>query len=476
MTATAGPAGGDRLLSVEAALERILGSVAGALPAETVAVGDALGRVLAEPATSVVDLPPWDNSAMDGYAIRAADVVSAGADAPVRLEVLGEVPAGAAPRLAVRPGTALRIATGAPVPAGADAVVPVEETTPLDATGTAGERGRDATGPLPAACLVHLPVAPGWSIRRRGEDVRVGDLLVAPGRLLRPADLAIAAAGGNGRLRVHARPTVAVLSTGDELRPAGSPLGPAQIPDSNRPGLLAQAASAGAQTLDLGIAPDRLDAVLGALRSALGRADAIVVSGGVSVGPFDVVRSAFAELGRVDLWRVALQPGKPFAFGVAPRPAGPAPAGEPGRGGGPVLLFGLPGNPVSVFVTFELFVRPVLDRLAGRLATGASTEPGVLEEPVRKPAGRRTYLRVVARRDANGRPLRDAGGRVRVSLAGGQGSHVLSAMAAAEALAVVPETVDHLEAGAEVQLRWLPGPDPAATLVATTPAGAAHRG
>lgn len=444
--------GDEGLLAVEAALDRLLAQVPSELPTERVALAAGLGRVLAEAVTSTTDLPPWDNSAMDGYAIRARDVAAASEDAPVRLTVVGEVRAGHAPDTAVGEGTAVRVATGAPLPPGADAVVQVELTTPLDEGGERGPRGRDAAGPLPAACLVHRSIGPGTAVRRRGEDLRAGQRLLEPGGALRPADIAVAAAGGAPELLVRRRPRVAVLATGDELRVPGSGLGPAGIPDSNRPGLLALAATVGAETLDLGIAEDTLEATLAALRDGLASADAIVVSGGVSVGPYDVVRTAFGQLGRVDLWRVAVQPGKPFAFGVAPAPPGAeAPDGR-------VLLFGLPGNPVSAFVTFELFVRPALDRLAGRATAPPAGDAGVIDEPVRKAPGRRAFLRVVADRDAYGRLRRDGRGRVHVRLAGGQGSHLLHSLVAADALAVVPETVDHLEAGSDVELRWLDPP------------------
>ena len=270
---------------------------------------------------------------------------------PVRLTVIGEVPAGGVADRTVDAGTAIRIATGAPLPAGADAVVPVELTTPLDAGGSPlGPRGRDATGPLPPACAVHAAVDAGSSIRRRGEDIREGSEVLAAGTPMTPAAIALAAGAGADAVAVHRRPRVAVLATGDEVRAPGEPLGPAGIPDANGPGLRALASAAGARVVDLGIARDDLDDVLTRLRHGIDRADAVIVSGGVSVGPYDVVKRAFETVGRVDLWRVAVQPGKPFAFGVADD--------------GPVL-FGLPGNPVSGFVTFELFVRPAIRRLAG---------------------------------------------------------------------------------------------------------------
>ncbi len=432
------------LLSLEEARERILAAVAGPLAAETVGLEEALGRVLAEPVRSTTDLPPWDNSAMDGYAIRAADVATASEAAPVRLMVIGEVAAGAAPELVVTAGTAARIATGALVPPGADAVVPVELTTPLDPAGVAGPRGREATGSLPSACLVHEAVRTGSSIRRRGEDLGAGSIVLAAGSVISAAGVTIAAGSGVAAVRAHRRPRVGVLATGDEVRSPGEPLGPAGLPDANGPGLRALVRTAGGEAVALGVARDRLGDVVGRLRSALDLVDALIVSGGVSVGPYDVVRGAFEAIGRVDLWRVAIQPGKPFAFGLAER-----------AGQRPVLLFGLPGNPVSSFVTFELFVRPALRRLAGHAQLIQPPDRAVLEDQVTKSHGRRAFVRVAAVRGPTGGPLRDERGRVSVRLAGGQGSHMLTALAAADALAVIPEAHDTLPAGSEVELWWL---------------------
>ncbi len=451
----------NELLSLEDARAQVLAAIATALPAEMVALSDSLGRVLATDVMAATDLPPWDNSAMDGYAIRAADVAGATEAAPVLLRVAGEVAAGSASEMAVLPGLALRIATGAPMPPGADAVVAVEQTTPLAADGSAGPRGREATGPLPARIRVHEATLPGRSVRRRASDLQLGRVVLAAGRAIGPAELAIIAAGGVARVAVHARPRVAVLSTGDELRRAGSDLGAAGIPDANGPALVALCAAAGAEARHVGIAPDRLEPTLELLRAAMVDADLVIVSGGVSVGPYDIVRGAFAQVGTVDLWRAAIQPGKPFAFGTAPR-AGQAAAPRGGdQPGPPVLLFGLPGNPVSVFVTFEVFVRPALRRLAGRdpAALLRPVDAAVLEEAVTKSIGRRTFLRVVSLRDpTTGAPIRDSAGRVRVALAGGQESHQLSALAAADGLAVVPESVSGLPAGAGVELWWLDRP------------------
>jgi len=442
---------GDRLLSVEEARAAVLDAIAGPTEAETAYLSEARGRILAEDVMSLTALPPWDNSAMDGYAIRAADVAAATDADPVRLTVIGEVRAGSAPETALERGTAIRIATGAPIPPRADAVVQVELTTPADASGApVGDRGRDAAGPLPATVLVHETIATGTAIRRAGDDLPEAVAILSAGSRLGPAAIALAAGSGNETVQVHRQPRVGVLATGDEVRAPGRDLGPAGIPDANGPGLAALVDEAGGVAMSLGIGADRIEDVRARLKAALyGDLDAIVVSGGVSVGPYDVVRAAFAEIGRMELWRVAVQPGKPFAFGIVDRP-----------GGGRTLLFGLPGNPVSSFVTFELFVRPAIRRLAGLPAARLirSSDRAVLVDGASKSPGRRAFLRVVAERDAAGAPIRDEHGRVRVRLAGGgrgQGSHVLSALALADALAIVPESVDSVPAGDPVELWWL---------------------
>jgi molybdopterin molybdotransferase len=418
------------LLSLDSALARMLGGIE-PLAAEEVEIASAHGRVLAAPVDSRHTLPPWDNSAMDGFAVRAADVESATPAAPIRLRVVGEAAAGRLATAAVEPRTAVRILTGAPLPAGADSVVPVEDT---DAPAGAAEP--------PASVGVMRSARIGAHVRRQGSDLRVGDALLAGGTTLDAAALAVATAGGHGTLAVHRRPRVAILASGDELVAPGGSLGPAQIPDSNSVGLAAQAAEAGADVRRLGIAADRLDDVLRLLGKALEWADVVVVSGGVSVGAHDVVKAAFESLGRLELWRVAVQPGKPLAFGRA----------SVARDGGQaeVLLFGLPGNPVSSFVTFELFVRPVLRRLSGLAATGdRETVRATLAEGVSSDIRRRTFVRV---RLEHGAQPAASGEAWRATVAGGQGSHVLSALAAADGLAIVPEGVGSLAAGAEVDV------------------------
>jgi len=433
------------LLSVEDARDAVL-ALASPVGTERLPVPDSLGRVAAESATAGVSLPPWANSAMDGYAIVAADTQTATETSPVELRVVGDVAAGAAPSGRVTSGNAIRIATGGRLPDGADAVVPVEATTPLDAGGRQGPRGRDATGPVPAAIQVHEAIPVGGSVRDAGSDIKAGATLIEPGTGITAAHVTLLAGTGIEIVNVYRRPRIGVLATGDEVRGPGQDLGAAGIPDANGPGLRALVTAAGADPINLGIATDDLDDVLTRLRRGLDSdADAVIVSGGVSVGPYDVVKRAIETVGRMDLWRVAVQPGKPFAFGTAERPGG----------GRPVLLFGLPGNPVSSAVTFELFVRPAIRKLAGRRHLLRPIDRAILADAVTKSHGRRAFMRVEIERDENGMPVRDERGRIHARLAGGQGSHVISALAAADALAVVPESDDSLEAGSEVALWWL---------------------
>ncbi len=412
------------LLPLEEALERILDGVL-PLSAESLPLSAALGRVLSEEASALLTVPPWDNSAMDGFAVRAADVATASTDAPVTLRVIGEVAAGHEPTQRVEPGTAMRVLTGAMLPPGADAVVQVEDT---DAA--------EGVAELPPTVEVRAAVREGRHIRRAGSDMRRGDVLLRAGTHIGPAAIAVLAASGHARVNVHRRPRVAIVATGDELTPIGEPLGPASIPDSNSESIAAQVVAAGAEPVRLGIVVDDPDAIRERLLEGVLAADVLIVTGGVSVGAHDVVKEVFADIGRLDLWRVAIQPGKPLAYGSAPRPDG-----------GQCLLFGLPGNPVSSFVTFELFVRPVLRRLRGGPGDGGRlTVQATLTEPITKSAGRRAFVRVQLRPDP------DAAGRYLAHLAGGQGSHVLTALAIADGLAIIPESAAVAPAGTHVEV------------------------
>ena len=317
------------LESVAGAQARLLDQV-GVLAPETVGLDAALGRILAEPISSRADLPGFDNSAMDGYAVRAADIAQASTGAPIRLPVLGESRAGAMPDALVV-GTAMRIMTGAPMPEGADTVVRQEDTS------------RDG-----AAVMIHVATPLATSVRPRGADVRAGDTLIQPGQQLTSIDIGVAAALGHDRLLVGGRPRVALLATGDELVPAGTPPGPAQLVDSNSPMLTAAVLEAGGVPTFLGIARDSRESVR-ALLEAASSSDVVVSSAGVSVGDHDWVREVAAELGTISTWRVAMRPGKPVLIGTL----------------GDAIFIGLPGNPVSSSVTFELFARPVIRRMQG---------------------------------------------------------------------------------------------------------------
>jgi molybdopterin molybdotransferase len=414
----------EGILTLDQARARILQDVL-PLRAERVALSDALGRILAEEAVALLTLPPWDNSAMDGFAVRSEDVASAAPGRPVRLTVVGEVAAGHQPGVRVEPGTAVRILTGAMLPAGADAVVPVEDT---DAPAGIAER--------PASVAIAAAARPGAHVRRAGSDVQRGQALLPAGARLGPAAIGALAATGHAHVEVHRRPRVAILATGDELSVIGEPLDPASIPDSNSETLAAQVLAAGGEPVRLGIAIDERDAVRERMLEGILGADVLVASGGVSVGSRDVVKEVFEELGRLDIWRVAIQPGKPLAYGSAERPDG-----------GSCVLFGLPGNPVSSFVTFELFARPLVRRLGGAPPTiGRPIVRALLDVPVSKDPARRAFLRVRLSDEP------DASGRYRASLAGGQGSHVLSALASANGLAVIPEGLPGLPADAQVEV------------------------
>ncbi len=373
------------------------------LPATTVPVGSALGLVLAHDVVAAVDLPGFDNSAMDGYAVRAAELAGAGADSPVVLPVAGDVAAGDTTKHVLHPGQVLRIMTGAPVPEGADAVVPVEQTD-----GGATE--------------VALRLAPrvGASLRHRGEDVRTGDRVLPAGTRLGPGHLALAAAANVPELSVHPRPRVLVVSTGDELVPAGSALEHGQIVDSNSVMLCALVEAAGAEVVGSAHLRDDADTMRALLDDLPGNPDLVLTTGGVSMGVYDTVKEVLTADGGVEFVKVAMRPGMPQGCGVVGRSRTPAVT--------------LPGNPVSSFASFHVFVLPALRRLAGLDPDADGAFEAVADAGWPVAAGKVELTRVV-----------ETDGRVRPS--GGQGSHVLGALAAATALAVVPVDVEQVEPG-----------------------------
>jgi molybdopterin molybdotransferase len=394
------------LLDVEEAWGRIAAS-AGVLGGEPAGLSDAVGRVLAADVPAPLDLPGFDRSSMDGWAVRAADLAPAGPERPVALPVRGALPAGAAGDVPLAPGTAMRIGTGGPLPPGADAVLRLEDGEQVD-----GEVRTRAT------------VDPGTFVRRRGEDVRAGQVLASAGTRVSAARLSVLASAGVATLPVHRRPVVGILATGSELVAPGRPLRPGQIHESNGTVLAAFAREAGATPLEPAIVPDEDDLTRAALERALERADVVLTSGGVSVGDRDLVKGTLADLGVEPLfWGVRMKPGKPLFCGRR----------------GATWVFGLPGNPLSTVVGFLLFVAPLLRRLAGEADAEARVVEAVLGVEARAEGARRTY----------------ATARVRDGLAfptEKQGSHMTAALAEADGFVVIPHERPVLPAGERVGL------------------------
>lgn len=398
------------MITVEEARERVLAGIE-RLGTERVGIVEALGRVLAEDVVSDIDVAPFDNSAMDGYAVRAEDVASASEDAPVRLAVVEHLPAGSFPTRPVGPGQATRIMTGAPMPEGADAVVMVERT-------------REEDGGTTAAIL--SPVRPGENVRRKGEDVRAGEVVLSTGEVIGPAAAGLLASVGCDRPLVYRRPRVAIVATGDELVDVTEKPGPGKIRNSNSYSLAAQVLVAGGEPHVLGVARDDV-ASTEALLSRAPEFDLMLTTGGVSMGDYDVVKGVLERLGEMDFWKVAMRPGAPQTHGRI----------------GATPFFGLPGNPTSTMVGFELFVRPVLRKMAGHTALDRPRHPVTLAHDVKKKPDRRYFLRARVERDGSG-------GYV-ARLSGGQSSAMLTSMHRANALLVLKEGESHFAAGSVVE-------------------------
>jgi molybdopterin molybdotransferase len=392
------------MISVRDAQVHILDRIAAAAPPEVLPLAAALGRVLADDVRAEMDVPPTDNSAVDGYAVAAADIPGTGTRS---LEVVADLAAGSVFAGTLRTGQALRIMTGAPIPAGADTVYPQEV---VDRRG-----GSVVVGSL-AACA---------NTRRRGEDVQAGAVVLPAGGVLRPQEIGVAASLGLAQLLVRRKPRVAILSTGDEVAEPGSARKPGQIYDSNRFSLRGLVESAGAIAVDDGIVPDQFDELHARLLRAAEHADVVLTSGGVSVGDHDLVKGVLEQAGAIDFWQVAMQPGRPLAFGSI----------------GSAHFFGLPGNPVASMLTFHLFVRPALWKLAGRRELFVQQFRATAVEPMSKRIGRREFKRGI---------LTYANDRWEVRTTGPQGSGILSSMTAANCFVVIEEERGDVSAGEPV--------------------------
>ncbi len=400
------------MLTVAEAREYVLGST-GRLEEMEVPLLDALGMNLAEDAVAGNDIPPFDNSAMDGYAVRAEDIAAASSENPVALAVLGDLPAGYTADAVVGSRQAIRIMTGAPLPGGADTVIPVESTR------TEGD-----------GVLILESLAMGTHVRRAGEDVKTGEAVIAAGTEVGPAEVGMLASLGYAQVRCFRRAVVGIISTGDELVGVDEELAPGKIRDSNSYTIYGMVQEAGAEPLRLGVIGDDAAALEQAITANLDRVDLFITSGGVSVGDYDMVKDVLGKLGEMNFWKVAMRPGKPQAFGHI--------------GGKP--LFGLPGNPVSVMVSFEQFVRPALLMMMGRKNIFRPEATAVLDSPIGRKKGRAEFIRVIVE-------WREGCYHARAT--GPQGSGILKSMVLGNALAVLPEDVGHLEAGSEVTVQLL---------------------
>jgi molybdopterin molybdotransferase len=435
------------LIPWEEARELVLAGVV-PLPPVEVALEDALGLAAAQTVLAPECMPPFDNSAVDGFAVRAADVGGVVPTDPRRLQVVGERPAGATSPLRVDSGQACRIMTGAPLPEGADAVVMIENTDAWDALARAepGSRdappraefgGRDAppraepgsrAEPGGSQVEIRRHARPGENVRRKGESVAAGAILLEPGQVVRPAELGLLISVGVRSILAHPLPRVAVLSTGDELVPPGTDPGPGQIRDSNRPALLAALRRRGFPTLDLGLVPDDEEALAEAVLRGAREADFLLTSGGVSVGDRDLTHRVLSRLGRVNSMKVAMKPGKPQLFGTL--------EGTP--------VYGLPGNPVSSLVVFDEFVLPALKKRAGRRDLLRPLFRARLGAPIRRKPGRTEFVRVRLAVEDGVWVARDTGP---------QGSGVLSSMTRANGYAILPADAGDMDAGAAVLCR-----------------------
>ncbi len=412
------------MLSVEEARERILAGVE-PLEAEEKMLLEALGQVLAEDVYASLSLPPYASAAMDGYALRAEETRGASRENPLVFQILGEITAGETPGPGVRPGTAMRIMTGAPLPPGADAVVRFEDTD---------EEERRARGLSAHEIAVFVEVPPGKNVRPVGEDIVQGHLVLHQGTALHPPEIGLLASLGRTKVKVVRRPVVALLATGNELVEPGQPLSPGKIYNSNTFGLAAQVLELGAIPKILGIAPDDPQAISKRVAQALD-SDLVITSAGVSVGEFDVVKKVLAELGEITFWRVRMKPGKPLAFGRLRK-----------SNNGWVPHLGLPGFPVSSMLAFKFFARPLILKMMGKEESPPRIIKAISESEIINEDGRRVFARVKIRQEE---------GRYFARLTGPQGSGILTSLTSADGLLIVPEETRLICEGDEVLVQIL---------------------
>ncbi len=417
------------MLSVEDARERIL-SYFEVLPVESTKLVDSLGQVLAEDMIASFDIPPLANSAMDGYAVLAADTRGASTETPVELVVAGVVAAGQLPIHPLRQGTAIRIMTGAPVPDNADAVVPFEDTDELE---------RRASGGSPEAIAIHLESEPYDNVRGAGEDIESGEKVLEYGRILRAGEIGVIASLGHSTAKAIRRPVVAIVSTGDELLQPGDEPEPGKIYNSNAFSIAAMVKRYGGVPKILGIAKDTIESLEGVLEEALD-ADLVVTSAGVSKGDYDVVKDVLSSRGEIALWSVRMRPAKPLAFGVLDR-----------KDGTKVPHLGLPGNPVSAMVAFEQFGRSAIRLMMGKPEAEKPSIEAIMDDPIRNHDGRRVYARVHV--------YRDDSGVYRARSTGNQSSGVLSSMSLANGLAICPDDIGMIDIGEITKVEMLDWPD-----------------
>ncbi len=415
------------MISVEEALDKVLSYVE-VLEPERKPILDCLGQVLAEDVYSTMDIPPLDNSAMDGFAVRAEDTLGATESSPRNLAVVGEVAAGSMPTQEVGPGTAVRIMTGAPLPEGADAVVRFEDTDEVDRKSSTADLSQIG---------ISCEAKKGLNVRRRGEDIARGNLVLEKGRVLRPQEIGVLASLGLSAALVIRRPIVAILATGDELIGVDQPLPPGKIYDSNTYTIAAEVSRYGGIPRVLGIGHDSVESLDEKIDQALD-ADMLITSGGVSKGDYDIVKDVLAEHGEIGFWTVCMKPGKPIAFGLIEK--------TKGRRKRKVPHLGLPGNPVSSMITFEQFARPAILKMIGKKVMTKPTVRAIIEGDITNTDGRRVFARVMVTRRS---------GQYYASLTGPQGSGILTSMVRANGVAVIPESNKEVKAGDMVEVQML---------------------